>query len=110
MDPTIGSAQAVQQVASECIAARVRMINRVISALYDDALRPFGLRINQGNILVAVARMGEARPADVCRLLRIEKSTLSRDIELLKKEGWVEADPPAGGGTTRSGSPRRGGT
>ncbi len=84
-------------LARECIAARVRLINRVISALYDDALRPFGLRISQLNILAAVSSMDEARPAEVSRVLRIEKSTLSRDVELMKRKGWLESDPPTGG-------------
>jgi DNA-binding MarR family transcriptional regulator len=87
----------VDRVACECIAARVRLINRAITAIYDQALRPHGIRVSQGNILVAVARMGSARPAEVCRMLRIEKSTLSRDVELMKQEGWLESDPPAGG-------------
>jgi DNA-binding MarR family transcriptional regulator len=84
-------------MARECLAVRVRLINRVISALYDEALRPFGIRISQANILAAVAHMGEARPAEVSRILRLEKSTLSRDVELMKQRGWLESDPPAGG-------------
>jgi len=56
------------RMARECIAVRVRLINRVISALYDEALRPFGLRISQANILAAVAYMGEARPGEVSGL------------------------------------------
>jgi len=84
-------------MAGECIAVRVRLINRVISALYDEALRPFGLRISQANILAAVARLGEGRPGAVSRILRIEKSTLSRDLDILKQNGWLESDPPAGG-------------
>jgi len=84
-------------MARECIAVRVRLINRVITALYDEALRPFGLRISQANILSAVAHMGEARPALVSRILRIEKSTLSRDLDLMKQNGWLESDPPTGG-------------
>jgi DNA-binding MarR family transcriptional regulator len=76
---------------------RVRLINRVISALYDEALRPFGLRISQANILVAVANMPEARPAHVSRILRIEKSTLSRDLEVMKRNGWLQSDPATGG-------------
>ncbi|MGA8350042.1 MAG: hypothetical protein ACXVBB_08520 [Isosphaeraceae bacterium] len=36
-------------------------------------------RTSQANILAAVARLAEARPAEVSRFLRIEKSTLSRD-------------------------------
>ena len=84
-------------MARDCIAVRVRLINRVITALYDDALRPFALRISQANILSAICHMGEVRPALVSRILRIEKSTLSRDVELMKQRGWLESDPPSGG-------------
>jgi DNA-binding MarR family transcriptional regulator len=87
----------VDRVAGECIAVRVRLINRVITSLYDEALRPYGIRVSQGNILVVVARMGEARPAEVGRVLRLERSTLSRDVEVMKQAGWLESDPPGGG-------------
>ena len=87
----------IDRIASDCIAVRVRLINRVVTAIYDEALRPLGIRVSQANILVAVVRRGDARPADICRLLRIEKSTLSRDVEVLKGRGWLESDPPAGG-------------
>ena len=84
-------------MATDCIAVRVRLINRVLTALYDEALRPHGLRVSQVNILVSVAHLGEARPAEICRMLRLEKSTLSRDVEIMKRKGWLESDPPAGG-------------
>ena len=84
-------------MASECIAVRVRLINRVITAVYDEALRPYGLRISQANILTALAQLGETQPALVSRVLRIEKSTLSRDLELMKQKGWLASDPPSGG-------------
>lgn len=87
----------VDRIASDCISVRVRLMNRVVTAVYDEALRPQGVRVSQMNILVAVARVGEVRPADVCRLLRIEKSTLSRDVELMKTNGWLASDPPDGG-------------
>jgi DNA-binding MarR family transcriptional regulator len=89
--------ESVERMGRECIAVRVRLINRVISGLYDESLRPFGLRISQANILVAVASMTEARPALVSRILRIEKSTLSRDLELMKRKGWLRSDPVTGG-------------
>lgn len=87
----------VDRIASDCVAVRVRLLNRVITAVYDEALRPLGIRVSQMNILVAVARIGEVRPAEICRLLRIEKSTISRDVELMKSNGWIESDPPEGG-------------
>ena len=91
----------IDQIARDCIAVRVRLINRVVTSVYDEALRPLGIRVSQGNILVAVARVGEARPADICKAMRIEKSTLSRDVEVLKGKGWLESDPPTGGRNQR---------
>jgi DNA-binding MarR family transcriptional regulator len=84
---------ATDVIASECIAVRVRLLNRVLTRLYDDALRPLGLRVSQMSVLVAVARHGEARPADVCRVLSMDKSTLSRDVEPLKARGWLDTAP-----------------
>jgi DNA-binding MarR family transcriptional regulator len=97
MEPRPSNCETADRLARECIAVRVRLINRVITALYDEALRPFGLRISQANILAAVAHMGESRPVAVSRILRVEKSTLSRDVELMKQKGWLESDPPVGG-------------
>jgi DNA-binding MarR family transcriptional regulator len=97
MEQNASDCEIADRLARECIAVRVRLINRVITALYDEALRPFGLRISQANILAAVAKMGESRPSEVSRVLRIEKSTLSRDVELMKQKGWLESDPPLGG-------------
>src|SRR5436305_10748900 len=83
-------------IAAECLAVRVRALNRAVTALYDDALRPHGLRVGQLNLLVAVARMGTARPGDLCRVLCMEKSTLSRDVEVMRRNGWLEADETGG--------------
>jgi DNA-binding MarR family transcriptional regulator len=82
--------EVVELIASECIAVRLRMIHRVVSGLYDTTLRPHGLRVSQMNVLAAVARAGPVRPVDLCRVLRLDKSTLSRDVERLRRRGWLE--------------------
>jgi DNA-binding MarR family transcriptional regulator len=101
MKPSAAMSRMLDQVASDCVAVRVRTINRVVSALYDEALRPHGLRVSQANLLVAIARMGSARPVDICRGLRLEKSTLSRDVDVMKRQGWLESEPPTGGRNQR---------
>jgi DNA-binding MarR family transcriptional regulator len=83
-------------IARDCIAVRVRVLNRAVTSLYDEALRPHGLRVGQLNLLVAVARMGTARPGDVCRVLKMEKSTLSRDALVMLRNGWLEVPESAG--------------
>src|SRR4051794_1117470 len=79
-------------IAGECLGVRVRTLNRVVTALYDEALRPHGLRVGQLNLLVAVARMETAKPGALCRFLRMDKSTLSRDVELMRRNGWLEVE------------------
>jgi DNA-binding MarR family transcriptional regulator len=80
----------IDKVAGECIAVRLRMLNRVVTNVYDDALRPLDLKVSQMNILVAAAKMGTARPADVCEHLHLDVSTLSRNVERMKARGWLE--------------------
>ncbi|MCH9654572.1 MAG: MarR family winged helix-turn-helix transcriptional regulator [Planctomycetes bacterium] len=84
-------------IASECIAVRLRIVNRVVSKIYDDAFRPLGAKISQMNILVAVGKMGIARPADVCQVLHLDVSTLSRNVERMKARGWLEVIPDEDG-------------
>ena len=80
----------IDKVASECIAVRLRMLNRIITNIYDDALRPLDLKVSQMNILVAAAKMGTARPIEVCEYLHLDVSTLSRNVERMKARGWLE--------------------
>jgi len=85
------------QIAQECLGVRLRMINRVVSNVFDEALRPLGLRGSQLTILVVAARLGVARPADVCNKLQMDASTLSRNVERMKAKGWLEVVPDEDG-------------
>jgi DNA-binding MarR family transcriptional regulator len=77
-------------IAAECITVRLRMLNRMVSKIYDDALRPLGVKASQLNILVVAAKLGVARPAEVCDKLQLDTSTLSRNVERMKASGWLE--------------------
>src|SRR3954462_6850442 len=77
-------------ISRTCIAVRLRLLNRVVTNLYDDALRPLGLKVSQLNILVLTAKLGLARPAQVCDLLQLDTSTLSRNFKRMRAQGWLE--------------------
>lgn len=79
-----------EPIARDCIAVRTRLLNRVITNLYDEALRPLGLKVSQMNILVVAERLSLARPAEVCRILHLDASTLSRNVERMRVKGWLE--------------------
>ena len=68
---------------------RVRVLNRVVTKIYDDYLRPHGLRAAQQNILVAVSLMKVATPWELERRLSLDKSTVSRNVERMRCCGWV---------------------
>jgi len=89
------SSQVIDAIARTCIAGRLRMVNRVITSLYDNALRSLGVKASQFNILVVAGKLGLARPADVCDILRLDTSTLSRNVERMRTQGWLEVVPSA---------------
>src|SRR5262245_32884118 len=91
------NSRAIDAIARNCIAVRLRLLNRVVTNLYDDALRPLGLKVSQLNILVVAAKFGIARPAAVCSLLHLDASTLSRNVERMRAKGWLEIVPGAEG-------------
>jgi DNA-binding MarR family transcriptional regulator len=83
----------VDRIAANCIAVRLRLLNRVVTNLYDEALRPLGLKVSQLNVLVVAAKLGVARPARVSELLHLDLSTLSRNVDRMMAKGWLEAVP-----------------
>ena len=87
------SSSTIDTIARTCIAVRLRLLNRVVTSLYDDALRPLGLKVSQLNILVLTAKLGLARPAQACANLQLDTSTLSRNVERMRARGWLEVVP-----------------
>ena len=88
-------------ITSDCLAARVRLLNRRVLRMYDEALRPLGIKVTQLNVLVVLSRLGPQSPTEVTRVLDMEKSTLSRNVERLRLRGLVEVRPGPSGRTQR---------
>jgi DNA-binding MarR family transcriptional regulator len=95
--PSSNTEQTIDTIAAECIAVRLRMLNRVVTNIYDKALRPLGLKVSQMNILVAAGKMGVARPGEVCDRLHLDVSTLSRNVERMRARGWLKVVPDEDG-------------
>ena len=65
---------------SPCVCNTLRMVTRVVTQLYDDCLRPSGLRVTQFSILAAIARLGEASLKQLEGELAIDQTTLTRSL------------------------------
>jgi DNA-binding MarR family transcriptional regulator len=87
--------RAAEAIARNCVGVRLRLLNRVVTNLYDDALRPLGLKVTQLHILVVTAKLGVAQPQKVCDLFQLDASTLSRNVERMRARDWLEVVPAA---------------
>ncbi len=81
--------EAADLIAGECLAVRTRLLNRTITGIYDDALRPHGVTVGQLNVLVLVAKRGPLLAGEVAKRLNMEKSTVSRNVRLMRDHGWL---------------------
>ncbi|OLT10984.1 MarR family transcriptional regulator [Pseudonocardia sp. CNS-139] len=85
------SVSSVDEIVADCLAVRVRLIGRAVTGLYDRALDGHGLTIAQVNLLAALGKVGPCPPSTLGDVLQLERSTVSRNLNLLLRRGWVEA-------------------
>ena len=88
-----GVKRGAAEVIRECVATRLRMANRVTTKVYDDALRPHGLKVTQMAMLVVAEDRGLIRQSQVGAELQLDDSTLSRNLERMRANGWLEGVP-----------------
>src|SRR5262245_38643851 len=85
------------EIMSDCLPTRLRFATRVITKLYDDALRPFGLTVSQMALLTVAAHRGAIRQSEVSAKLQLDDSTLSRNLDRMRANGWLELTPETDG-------------
>jgi len=89
------------QIARDCLMTRARQISRILTSVYDDALRPFGIVAPQFSLLVLIAEFGPISRSDLGRRSQHERSTLTRNLQPLIAHGWVAESVPASDGRSR---------
>jgi DNA-binding MarR family transcriptional regulator len=88
----------VSEIAQTCLLMRTRLISRVLTGIFDQELRPFGINSPQFVLLVVIATIGPASRAEIGRFNRQDRSTLTRNLQRMLAEGWIaEAEGKAGG-------------
>ncbi len=95
--PADAAISAIAEATSEtCLATRVRQLSRIVTRVYDDALRPLGITASQYTLLAQLAARDSITAVEIGHDLDIEKSTLSRNLKRLLALGHIVMDPPAG--------------
>jgi DNA-binding MarR family transcriptional regulator len=93
MARSAGHTSIVDQISGECLLGHWRRMNRVLSGIYEAEMRDWGLKSSQLNLLVAVAKAGPVRRIDLGKRLHLDPSTLTRNLKIMLKQGWIEETP-----------------
>jgi DNA-binding MarR family transcriptional regulator len=75
-----------------CNCGALRQAARRVTKLYDDALAPVGLGVNQFSILARLNRVGPITIRELAQLLVMDRSTLAHLLRPLDKRGFVQLE------------------
>jgi len=73
----------------DCLCLAARREARTITRLYEEALRPVGLKATQFSVLAALAQMGTSTVTPLADFLGVERTTLTRSTRLLEERGLL---------------------
>lgn len=71
------------------MCSSVRRASRALTQLYEQALRPLGLRSSQFTILQVLSRAGEVSQGQLGGMLAMDSTTLTRTLEIMLRQGWI---------------------
>jgi DNA-binding MarR family transcriptional regulator len=86
------------EACSQCACFNLRKATRALTQLYDRSLRPYGLRAAQFQVLAVIGGRGPVNISDLAKALVMDRTTVSRELAPLERQGWV---------TVRAGKDRR---
>ncbi|MGF1464204.1 MAG: MarR family winged helix-turn-helix transcriptional regulator [Maricaulaceae bacterium] len=72
-----------------CASFNMKRAARRVARLYDDALRPVGLRSTQLAILMGIGAQTTSNLSHLAERLGLSPSALTRALKPLTREGWV---------------------
>jgi len=82
-----------EEVRGVCLGMRVARLHRIVARVYEQALQTVGLSLPQMEILTTlISATGPVKPTALARTLMLERSTVSRNLALMKERGWVTVE------------------
>lgn len=78
---------------SGCTNLKLRQLGRVVARHYDAHLAATGLKTTQYGLLSGIVKLGPVRPGELARAMKLDASTLTRNLQPLVDRGWVVLGP-----------------
>jgi DNA-binding MarR family transcriptional regulator len=82
-----------REIASSCACFKLRKASRAVTQYYDAALEKCGLKVTQLTLLVALSLAGPVPIGMLAEELVMDRTTLTRNAELLVRDGFAEVVP-----------------
>jgi DNA-binding MarR family transcriptional regulator len=76
-----------------CVCFNLRKAARAVTQVYDDILRPTGLRATQHSLLYVIQLSGTVSISTLAERAVMDRTTLARNLDLLEREGLVRIQP-----------------
>jgi DNA-binding MarR family transcriptional regulator len=76
-----------------CACQSLRRLTRLVTRIYDRELRKAGIEITQFGLLTALSIVGEANQKTLSAGFAMDSTTLTRNLALLGKRGWIHVRP-----------------
>jgi DNA-binding MarR family transcriptional regulator len=76
-----------------CTNLKLRQLSRAVTRHYDAYVAPTGLKNTQYSLLSHVVLLGPLRPTDLAQRMKLDASTLTRNLQPLVAAGWIEQGP-----------------
>jgi DNA-binding MarR family transcriptional regulator len=80
-----------------CTNLKVRQLMRRVAQHFDAEVGKSGLKGTQYSVLSHVTKLGPIRPVDLAALMKVDASTLSRNLKPLVAAGWITLEAGADG-------------
>jgi DNA-binding MarR family transcriptional regulator len=78
-----------QQHLQSCACGNLRRTTRIVTQYYDRFLQPSGLRSTQFSLLHSISVNENCSVGDLAKILLMDQTTVTRNLELLRKRGYI---------------------
>src|SRR5262249_53134931 len=75
-----------------CTCFRLRRLTRRVTAVYNRALAPTGMRVTQYSLLLSLRGGAPIALSQLADVLDMDRTTLTRNLKPLTDAGWVEVE------------------
>jgi DNA-binding MarR family transcriptional regulator len=87
---------AIEKRSSPCTCQNLRRASLAITRIYDQKLSQNGLTVSQYSLLKHIKRLGPVSVSELASEIRLDRTTLVRNLKPLESEGLVVDTSPSG--------------